>query len=161
MRSSGRQPAASADAIGSCSSSTRSNPASRAASEVAAFCGSSNSAGTEMTARSTLTPIWSIRSARSALSTSADSSSGERDSPAPANSMRRPVPISRLNSVAVPSGSCSRKRRARTPTVARPVRSTRTTEGVIVPPWALRITVMRSPSNTAAAELLVPRSKPA
>jgi hypothetical protein len=73
----------------------------------------------------------------------------------------RPVPISRLNSVAVFAGSCSRNRRARVPTVARPVRSTRTTDGVIEPPWAFRITVTRSPSKTAAAELLVPRSKPA
>ena len=49
--SSARQPAASAEATGSWSSSTRSKPASRAASEVAALCGSSNSAGTEITAR--------------------------------------------------------------------------------------------------------------
>jgi hypothetical protein len=54
--SSARQPAASAEAIGSCNSSTRENPASRAASLVAALCGSSNSAGTEITARSTVTP---------------------------------------------------------------------------------------------------------
>ncbi len=156
-----RQPAASAEAIGSCRSSTRSNPASRAASLVAALCGSSNSAGTQITARAISTPRWSVMSARSAFRISADSASGERDTPAAGNSIARPVPINRLNSVAVLAGSCSSMRRARAPTVTRPCLSSRTTEGVTAPPWALRITVTWSPSKIAAAELLVPRSKPA
>src|SRR5688500_17243767 len=51
-------------------------------------------------------------------------------------------------------------RRARWPTVTRPCLSMRTTLGVTVPPWAFRITWVRSPSNTAAALLLVPSANP-
>ena len=63
-------------------------------------------------------------------------------------------------SAAVFAASCSTNRRARVPTVTRPCLSMRTTDGVTVAPCALRTTDTRSPSNTAAAELVVPRSIP-
>src|SRR5262249_18999372 len=70
------------------------------------------------------------------------------------------VPIRRLNSLRVFRGSVSRKRRARAPTVTAPRASMRTTEGVSVAPCELRTSVTFSPSNTAAVEVVVPRSMP-
>ena len=97
---------------------------------------------------------------RNAFKTSADSSSGFFFAPDAGNSIARSVPIRRLNSAAVFAGSCSTKRRARVPTVTRPCLSIRTIDGVTVAPCALRTTETCSPSNTAAAELVVPRSIP-
>jgi hypothetical protein len=68
--------------------------------------------------------------------------------------------MSRLNSARTFSGSFSRERRARAPTVALPRASIRTTLGVIDAPSALRTTSTFSPSKTAAAEFVVPRSIP-
>ncbi len=160
LASSAVQPAASAEATGSWISSTFSNPASRAASEVAALCGSSKRAGTEITARAGTKPRCSFTSARSDLSTSAASSSGFLACLAAAKSMACAVPMRRLNSARVFAGSLSRKRRARAPTVSVPRASMRTTDGVSVAPCALRTRVTFSPSKTAAVELVVPRSMP-
>ena len=158
--SSADQPAASAEATGSWISSTFSNPARRAASDVAALCGSSKSAGTEITAREGTKPRCSFTSARSDFSTSAASSSGFLVTLAALKSSDCAVPIRRLNSLRVLSASFSRKRRALAPTVTPPRASKRTTEGVSVAPWLLRTSVTFSPSKTAAVELVVPRSMP-
>jgi len=135
-------------------------PAARAASAVAVVCGSSKSAGTVITARSGATPSCCRTSSRRALSTSAESSSGRSERFAAGKSTAWAVPRSRLNSPRTFSGSPSRSRRARSPTVTRPRASRRTTEGVMLLPSALRTTESVVPSNTAAAELVVPRSIP-
>ncbi len=146
--------------MGSWISSTRSRPASLAARVVAAAWGSSNSAGIEITAWVGRTPSCSSTSPHIERRISAESSSGLNDRPEAGNSISLAVPISRLNSRRVFFGSRSRCLRARWPIVIRPCLDTRTTEGVSALPSALRITTVSSPSKAAAAELVVPRSKP-
>ena len=106
--------------MGSWMSSTLVKPANWAALVVAALCGSSNSAGTEITACSGRKPYWSLTSLRRERSTSADSSSGSRASLAAGKSSLVAVPIRRLNSARVFFGSLSRNFAALAPTVSAP-----------------------------------------
>ena len=127
---------------------------------MAAFCGSSNRAGTEITARAGAKPSCSVTSARSDFSTSADSCSGSSSRLEAGKPIFWPVPIKRLNSPRTLSGSLSKKRRALAPTITLPLESIRTTDGVSEVPWALRIRVTWEPSKAQAVELVVPRSIP-
>ena len=109
--------------------------------EVAALCGSSNSAGT----RDHRALDRDAELIGDVLAQRLQDLGGQllgllRRSPPPGTRSPCPVPISRLNSAAVFAGSCSRKRRARVPTVTRPCLSIRTTDGVTVAPCALRTT---------------------
>jgi hypothetical protein len=149
-----------AAAMGSWIRTTSSRPASFPAFTVAWFCGSSKSAGVEITAARGLKPSASRASASKAPSTRADSSSGRKLLAIPANDLGSAVPIRRLNSAHTLPGSLSRKRCAFRPTLTLPLPSIRTTDGVRFSPKALGTTVTASPSKTAKVELEVPRSMP-
>ncbi|CAM5314249.1 hypothetical protein SVIOM74S_03181 [Streptomyces violarus] len=98
---------------GQCSPS----PARAAAADVALFWCSAKEAGTVITAASGGLPVSCAASWRRDLSTSAESCSGVRDSPARRNRRWYPAtPISSLNSAWASSGWVSVRSRARRPT---------------------------------------------
>ena len=117
---SARQPAATALAIGSWISSTRSKPASRRRATSRGSAAARTARAPRSPPRSAATPSWSATSARSDFSTSADSSSG---CSAGARGLERslsPVPISRLNSAARVGGILLEEPARRAPPDRRP-----------------------------------------
>ena len=73
---------------------------------------------------------------------------------------RSAVPILRLMEITVPSGLVMAWRFATWPTMRSPVLENATTEGVVLPPSALGMTMASPPSITETQELVVPRSIP-
>jgi hypothetical protein len=148
--------------VGSCTSGQPGpNPASSAASTVALFWLSVKAAGTVITAERGAPPSRDAASARSVLSTSADSCGGVSSSPARANLRRASTrPISSLNSAAALSGSDSTRSRAWRPTYTTSGSGIQTADGVTSQP-SLLLMITASPfSTTAIALFVVPRSMP-